>query len=188
MTPAEFREMYEANFDLVWRMLVRLGVRESDALDQAQQVFLTAHLRLETFAGRSQLSTWLCGICRCVASDYRRSARYRREVLRATLDFDSLVFGEDGTHDAPASKRLAEVILDKLPERQRTVFVLFELEEMLGSEIAALLEISVGTVRSRLRLARAAFAREVKRLAVRGASFTEPAARAVFRKGLEAVD
>ena len=165
MTAAEFGELYEANFDLVWRLLVRLGVRESDAVDQAQQVFLTAYLRRETFEGRSQWSTWLCGISRCVASDYRRSAWYRREVLHATLDFDWPT--EDGADEAAATKRLAELVLDKIPEKQRIVFVLFELEEMLGSEIAALLEISIGTVRSRLRLARAAFAREMKRLSVR---------------------
>jgi len=178
MTPEEFRQIYQANFELVWRMLVRLGVHESDALDQAQQVFLTAHLRLQSFEGRSQLRTWLCGICKCLASDYRRTARYRREVLRATPELDLLVFGDDGTDNAPASKRLAEVILDKLPEKQRIVFVLFELEEMHGHEIAALLEISIGTVRSRLRLARAAFAREVKRRAVRGATYVEPSLHA----------
>jgi len=60
--------------------------------------------------------------------------------------------------------RAAESILNKLPEAQRTVFVLFELEEMSGQDIATLLNVSVGTVRSRLRLARDAFRREVKRL------------------------
>jgi RNA polymerase sigma-70 factor (ECF subfamily) len=50
------------------------------------------------------------------------------------------------------------------------VFVLFELDEMSGDEIAELLDVSVGTVRSRLRLAREAVRREVKRLAARDAS------------------
>ncbi len=60
---------------------------------------------------------------------------------------------------------VAESILNRLPEPQRLVFVLFELEEMSGEDIAQLLNISVGTVRSRLRLARERFEREVKRLA-----------------------
>ena len=59
---------------------------------------------------------------------------------------------------------MAEAILDKLPDEQRAVFVLFELEELSGEEIAALLGLSVGTVRSRLRLARELFRREVARL------------------------
>jgi len=50
------------------------------------------------------------------------------------------------------------------------VFVLFELEEMSGQDIATLLNVSVGTVRSRLRLARDAFRREIKRLSAIDAS------------------
>jgi RNA polymerase sigma-70 factor (ECF subfamily) len=68
--------------------------------------------------------------------------------------------------EARQKARLAEAILDKVPETQRVVLVLFELEGMSGEEIAELLEVSVGTVRSRLRLAREAFSREAKRLAV----------------------
>jgi DNA-directed RNA polymerase specialized sigma24 family protein len=52
--------------------------------------------------------------------------------------------------------------LSKLPEAQRLVFVLFELEDMSAGEVADLLGISVGT--ARLRLARELFTREVKRL------------------------
>jgi RNA polymerase sigma-70 factor, ECF subfamily len=63
---------------------------------------------------------------------------------------------------------VAEAILSRLPEPQRIVFVLFELEEMSGDDIAALLEIPVGTVRSRLRLARETFRREVRRLSAAG--------------------
>jgi RNA polymerase sigma-70 factor (ECF subfamily) len=79
---------------------------------------------------------------------------------------------QSDSHDGPLvgaeSRRraiVAETILNGLPEPQRVVFVLFELEEMSGEDIAALLDISVGTVRSRLRLARERFRREVKRLA-----------------------
>ncbi len=164
LTPAAFRELYEANFDLIWNLLIRFGVRECDAPDQAQQVFLTAYLRFESFEGRSELRTWLCGISRCIASDYRRSARYRHELLCSSIDFDLLELGADRDVSQAATKRLAEAVLDKLPEAQRVVFVLYELEEMQGAEIAELLAVSIGTVRSRLRLARQAFAREVKRL------------------------
>jgi RNA polymerase sigma-70 factor, ECF subfamily len=164
----EFRAIYDANFSFVWRALRRLGVREADVLDQAQKVFLTAHFKLAEFEGRSQLRTWLFGICQRVASDYRRSASFLREVTTDAAEMDLL----GGSHDDVAAgaesrqgARAAEAILNKLPEPQRLVFVLFELEEMSGEDIAQLLGISVGTVRSRLRLAREAFSREVKRLA-----------------------
>jgi RNA polymerase sigma-70 factor (ECF subfamily) len=104
-----------------------------------------------------------------VASDYRRSALFRREVTTDAAEMD--LYGgtqEDSSHSAESRQRaqVAETILAKLPETQRLVFVLFELEEMSGQDIAQLLGISVGTVRSRLRLAREAFSREVKRLAL----------------------
>jgi len=166
--PPEFRALYDAHFDFVWRSLRRLGVRESDVLDLAQKVFLTAHFKLAEFEGRSLISTWLFGICQRVASDYRRSALIRREVSTDAAELDAVAtWHEDASLETDARRRAqaAEAILNKLPEPQRVVFVLFELEEMSGQDIATLLDISVGTVRSRLRLARDAFRREVKRLA-----------------------
>ncbi len=68
--------------------------------------------------------------------------------------------------DSRRRAQQAEAILAKLPPEQRIVFLLFELEEMSGQDIAELLGISVGTVRSRLRLARESFRREVKRLSI----------------------
>ncbi len=167
-SPPEFRAVYEAYFDFVWRSLRRLGVREADTMDLTQRVFLTVHLRLADFEGRSLLRTWLFGICQRMASDYRRSASVRREIVTETAELDSQRADEDGPLTIAESRQRAiraESILSKLPEPQRVVFVLFELEDMSGDDIAALLDISVGTVRSRLRLARETFRREVKRLA-----------------------
>ncbi len=163
----DFRAIYDAHFDFVWRSLRRLGVREPDVLDLAQKVFLTAHFKLAEFEGRSLVSTWLFGICQRVASDYRRSALIRREVSTDTAELDAVAnWHEDASDKSDVRRRAqaAEAILNKLPEPQRVVFVLFELEEMSGQDIATLLDISVGTVRSRLRLARDTFRREVKRL------------------------
>jgi RNA polymerase sigma-70 factor (ECF subfamily) len=163
----DFRAIYDAHFDFVWRSLRRLGVREPDVLDLAQKVFLTAHFKLADFEGRSLVSTWLFGICQRVASDYRRSALIRREVSTDNTELDSVATWHEDLSDKSDSRRrarAAEAILNKLPEPQRVVFVLFELEEMSGQDIATLLDVSVGTVRSRLRLARDTFRREVKRL------------------------
>jgi RNA polymerase sigma-70 factor, ECF subfamily len=160
-----FRELYDQHFQFVWRSLRRLGIPEADATDLTQKVFLTAHIKLAQFEGRARITTWLFAICQRVASDYRRSAAVRRE-LTAERAHELVAEQPDPASAAEARGRvqLAEAILDKLSEQQRVVFVLFELEEMSGEEIAALLELPIGTVRSRLRLAREAFRREVKRL------------------------
>ena len=165
---AEFREIYETYFEFVWCSLRRLGVREADMMDLTQKVFLTVHVGLAEFEGRSQIRTWMFGICRRIASDYRRSAPIRREIVTDAAAMDLQRGDQDGPLVGTESRQraaVAETILNRLPEPQRVVFVLFELEEMSGEDIAALLNISVGTVRSRLRLARDRFRREVKRLA-----------------------
>src|SRR5689334_15233045 len=75
-----FKEVYEEQFRFVWRSLRRLGVRESDVADAAQDVFLVVHRRLGEFEGRSKVSTWLYGICYRVARDRRRLAHVRHHV------------------------------------------------------------------------------------------------------------
>lgn len=163
-----FRAVYDEHFEFVWRSLRRLGVREADAMDLTQKVFMAVHASWSEFEGRSKIRTWLFGICRRVASDYRRSSSIRREVVTdaAVLELaqgdaqEGLGVGESGQRAT-----VAEAILSRMPEPQRVVFVLFELEEMPGEEIADLLNLPIGTVRSRLRLARERFRREVKRLA-----------------------
>jgi RNA polymerase sigma-70 factor (ECF subfamily) len=162
-----FRAVYDAHFELAWRCLRRLGVRAPDLMDQTQKVFLVVHAKLDAFEGRSPVSTWVFGICRRVASDYRRSAPIRCEVATDPAELDAVSASQ---REPPATsptefERIAERILEKLPEAQRIVFVLFELEELSGEDIATLLDLPVGTVRSRLRLARESFRREVKRLA-----------------------
>jgi RNA polymerase sigma-70 factor (ECF subfamily) len=163
-----FPEVYRTHFPFVWRTLGRLGVREADLLDVTQNVFLVVHRQLAGFEGRSKLTTWLFSICRRVARDYLRSAPIRREVL---VDVRNLLSLPAASTDSPLRRldsdelsRMLEAILDRLPEKLRVVFVLFEMEEMSGEDIAHLLEVPVGTVRSRLRLAREAFRREVELL------------------------
>jgi RNA polymerase sigma-70 factor (ECF subfamily) len=171
-----FRAVYDAHFAVAWRWLRRLGVRSPDLMDQTQKVFLVVHSRLGDFEGRSSLSTWVFGICRRVASDYRRSAPIRCEVVTDPAELDAVSSSPREPHAASKTEfeRIAEQILEKLPEPQRIVFVLFELEEMSGEDIATLLAVPVGTVRSRLRLARESFRREVKRhAAMREAAMRE---------------
>src|SRR5689334_7613751 len=85
---SDFRALYDAHFDFVWRSLRRLGVREPDVLDLAQKVFLTAHLKLAEFEGRSRITTWLFAICQRVASDHRRSAPVRREIATEARELE----------------------------------------------------------------------------------------------------
>ncbi|WP_438013967.1 RNA polymerase sigma factor [Sorangium sp. So ce315] len=164
-----FGEVYAQHFRFVWRSLRRLGVPESDAADAVQDVFLVVHRRLPEFEGRSKITTWLYSICFHVARDRRKLAHMRRRAH----DDEPLLDCADDRADvgAQAERRqaieLLEIILDELPLEQRAVFTLFELDGMGGEEVAELLDIPLGTVYSRLRLARDAFRRAVARLNAR---------------------
>jgi RNA polymerase sigma-70 factor (ECF subfamily) len=159
--------VYRAHFRLVWRTLGRLGVREADLMDVTQNVFIVVHRQLAGFEGRAELTTWLFSICRLVAKDYLRSAPVRREVVVDVREIAQRGGNGDGPLqrlDSQELSQLLETILNKIPEKLRDVFVMFELDELSGDEIGRLLNVPVGTVRSRLRLAREAFQREVKLL------------------------
>jgi RNA polymerase sigma-70 factor (ECF subfamily) len=165
-----FQEVYDDHFRFVWRSLRRLGVPECDVADAVQDVFLVVHRRLGEFEGRSKVTTWLYGICYRVARDRRRLAHVRR---RADDDDGQLDDRPDERADvaAAAERRqglaVLESILDEMPIEQRAVFTLFELDAMGGEAIADMLEIPVGTVYSRLRIAREQFRRSLSRLQAR---------------------
>ena len=122
-------------------------------MDATQSVFLTIHLRLASFEGRSPLRSWIFGICMRVASDHRRSAPVRREVITDHIDLNLSATGHDADPLVRAESRqaaaIAESILNQRPEEQRVAFVLFELEEMSAEEIATLVDVPVGTMRCR---------------------------------------
>ncbi|MBX3201772.1 MAG: RNA polymerase sigma factor [Labilithrix sp.] len=163
-------DVYREHFELVWRSLRHLGIAESDLEDAVQDVFVVVHGKLATFEGRSQLTTWIYGICLNVAQARRRRAHARREL---PTDPQSLPVDEaraaraDEDRGRREAERVLDALLDTLPLEQRAVFTLFELEGRSSEEIARMCGIPLGTVYSRLRLAREAFKRAAARLEAR---------------------
>jgi len=160
-----FRDFYYDNVDLVWRALFRLGVTKPDLPDAVQEVFLVAYRKLPEFEDRSKLSTWLYGISYRVASDHRQRAHVRREIGDGPAVLarrDDRAGPEELAQHRERVALLDELLAELRPE-QREVFVMFELEELGGKEIAAIVESPVKTVFSRLRLAREAFAAAMSR-------------------------
>src|SRR6185436_10298746 len=101
---------------------------------------------------------FLFGTAMRVASDIRRSASYRREVAHEN-PAEHLVSDHqpDELLDRERARRMLDRVLDQMDEELRTVFVLYELEEMTTLEISTLLAIPHGTAASRLRRAREQF-------------------------------
>jgi len=163
-----FQQVYSEHFRFVWRTLRRLGVSENDVADATQDVFLVVHRKLDEFEGRAQMRTWLFRICMNVSSERRRLASARREIASESVQQqpDS---GQDCTQRIEHMERMAllEAVLAELPLQQRAVLTLFELEEIGCEQIAEMLEIPLGTVYSRLRLARRGFRDALRRRVAR---------------------
>lgn len=148
-----------AYFDFIWRSLKRLGVREGDVDDLTQRVFLTAARKLDQVRPGAERA-YLYAIAAREASHARRTYRRRGEESSDTALADKSTGGlrPDEQVDRESAKRLIAGVLDGMEEELRMVFVLFEVEEMTAAEIAELLEIPIGTAKSRLRRAREVFA------------------------------
>jgi RNA polymerase sigma-70 factor (ECF subfamily) len=166
----DFHVLFRAHFRFVCVTLGRLGVRERDVEDVAQEVFVLVHRKLDEYDASRSIQLWLFGFCLRVASSYRRLARHRH-VMQG--DFDTEVAHEaplpDARLAAEQNRRLLLAALDQVEEERRTVFVMHDLNDFSATQIAEMLSIPVNTVYSRLRLAREDLKKSVLRLrAARG--------------------
>jgi RNA polymerase sigma-70 factor (ECF subfamily) len=163
--PLNFDDVYEGHIDFVWRVLRRLGVPERSLPDAAQEVLLVVHRRLGGFDGRAPLRSWLAGICvRVARQEYRTRRRRQPEMLgsSAWIDVDSLPNEGPLASIGPELRervQLLYAILASLDAPKREVFVLAELEQMTGPEIAKIVGLPLNSVYSRLREARVRFSR-----------------------------
>ena len=149
-----FRQVYDEQAAFVWRSMRRLGVRDADLEDACQEVFVVVHRKLDEFAGRSAVRTWVFGICLRVAADHRKRAHVRREEpVAAVPDAGAPATQADGLERKQA-RALLDAILDELDEDQRAAFVLYELEQWPMAEVASALGCPLQTAYSRLHAAR----------------------------------
>ena len=146
----------------------RLLSNHEDARDAVQDAFLSAFRSLDSFDGRSQLSTWLHRITVNAALMKLRSKRRRPEQ---SIDELLPVFLADGHHAGPVArwnrsadesaekgeiKALVRSKIESLPESYRIVLVLRDIEEFDTETVAKMLEITPGAVKVRLHRARQA--------------------------------
>lgn len=157
----DVRALYRAHFTFVWRLLRRLGTPPSSLDDAVQDVFLIIHRRSDELEWRSSERALLAGVVIKVAKDYRR--RLQRQSSAASWT-EATQEPADAPNPEQAATRaqamqFAQSLIDALSDEQRTVLVMADVEGLSGPEMAEVLNVSVNTVYSRLRLAREAFNR-----------------------------
>jgi len=151
-----FEELYRAHSGRLFSLAVRMLGNPADAEDQLQEIFLSAHRKLESFRGESALGTWLYRLAMNQILDHVRSRAARTGQMTDGLEDASLL--ADGR-----SRRLAESAINRidleralaeLPEGCRAAFVLHDVEGLEHREVAEVLGIAEGTSKSQVHKAR----------------------------------
>lgn len=157
-----FELLVKQHAERVTRLAWRLLGRRDDAEDLAQEAFLRLHRALPTFRGDSRVSTWLYRTVTRLAIDQMRRDRIRQRLFfscRHVEEFDPIEQARDPranpardlqTHQAML--KLQSALADLSP-RQRAIFTLRHYEGLPLKEIAALLDLGEGTVKSHLHRA-----------------------------------
>lgn len=162
-----FEEIFERHQDHVFRLAFRLLGNYDDALELTQEVFLVVHQKLDTFKGNSSLHTWLYRITVNRACNLMRWWRVRKRST--TLSFQILEpsalmrlnlsqsQGIKTPEQSILGNEMGERInrgIQQLSLKYRAALVMKDMEDMSYEEIADALEISIGTVKSRIARAR----------------------------------
>jgi len=168
---AEFQQLYERHRNRVFRTCFRLTGNEADALDAAQETFRTVYHRIDRFNFRSRFSTWLFRVASNTSLDVRASSRRRQmQSLEALLDGPTAAVLEPRDKRAvnplqrASHSELQEGIqqaLLRLSPKYRQVIVLRYLEGLTYPEMSEVLEVSLGTVKSRMARAHVALDRVI---------------------------
>lgn len=156
---AAFGQLVQKYQDRLFNTLVYALGNAEDAQDIVQEAFVQALLKLDSFRQSSTFYTWLYRIAFNVAASQRRRKKLDRvslDQVRDTSGQEPIDPGEEPDarlHRQECCRQVSEA-LDHLPEEYRTILILREIEGYCYETIAEILELPVGTVRSRLHRAR----------------------------------
>ena len=153
--PSAFEEIVRRHQDRIYNLCRYMLQDSRDAQDAAQDAFVKAYTSLKGFKPDASLYTWLYRIAVNTCLDYKRKSRPEQAEDESVID--DLASTEPSPEQRYQSKEIGQSIqlaLQKLPESLRTAIVLKEIEELSYEEIAAVLDTSLGTVKSRISRAR----------------------------------
>src|SRR5919107_5342381 len=151
-----FEELYRAHSGRLYSLAVRMLGNPADAEDQLQEIFLSAHRKLESFRGESALGTWLYRLAMNQILDHVRSRAARTGQLTDGLD-DATVLADASGHrlaDRAIDRIDLERALAELPEGCRAAFVLHDVQGLEHREVSDVLGIAEGTSKSQVHKAR----------------------------------
>lgn len=124
---------------------------KEDALDLVQETFLRLYQKIHTYQQGRNFEGWLLQIAKNLCIDYYRKSYGKRRALESDRSVEELNVPDARAQETHASSDFKEILarcVDKLAERQRTIFIMRHYNQMKNEEIAQVLDISLGTVKS----------------------------------------
>ena len=140
-----FRQVFSAEFAYVWATLRRLGVKDRDLEDVAQEVFLQIYNNLHVYDARRPIRPWLFAFAFRAASDYRRLARHRVEVIGQEADVSAPgPLAEEALSTIDEAKLVSDA-LESIDLDRRAILLAYEVDELPMKEVATALGIALNT-------------------------------------------
>lgn len=152
-----FGRLFDLCRDRVYSIALGLCGDRAAAADVSQEVFMKLLTRIAQFEGRASFATWLYRMTVNTAIDYQRAARRATELPEELADARR----HDHDYERADRKRRVERAVQALPAKLRAPLVLRHIEGLSYADIARVLDISAGTVASRLSRALARLSRDL---------------------------
>ena len=152
----------------VFNCALRIAGNYNDAADVAQEAFIRAYNSIQTFRGDAVFTTWIYRIVTNVYLDERKKSKSHRQVsLDEYIDLEENSVSRQIVDDSPSPEEIVEskertralqAAINSLPDYQRIILTLYSFQHRSYEEMAEILRLPIGTVKSRLNRARLALA------------------------------
>jgi RNA polymerase sigma-70 factor (ECF subfamily) len=158
--------LYDRHVRAVYRLAYRMAGDEELAKDWTQETFVRAFSRLAQFRGESSFSTWLLTVANSVSlNGLRKVTQVRR---RETELEEAVAVVRDEPGESTELRQRIDYAIDRLPEKYRAVFVMYDIEGYSHTEIATSLGISPIASKVQLSRARSKLRTQLADLMIRG--------------------
>ena len=150
-----FEQVYRASSSFVYNVALRVVNNREDAMEIAQEVFMTLYYKLKSFRFESSFKTWVYRITANTAINFaKRTSRVKSVPFEESWGEGAVLNEAPAKMDQEDQAQLVEHLLAELNPDQRACMVLRDIQGLSYEEIARALNININTVRTRLKRAR----------------------------------
>jgi RNA polymerase sigma-70 factor (ECF subfamily) len=151
----------------IYNVILKIVFDKEEALDLTQETLLKAYLNIKKFRGNSSIRTWLYRIAINCAIDYLRKRNVEKSNFKEIEEFENEIKDFETPEEVLDKRLTAEMLMreiNKLPADYKIVLILRDIEGLNYEEISKIMNLNLGTVKSRLWRARNLLKERIKSL------------------------